>query len=437
VHNNPRSREAIALKEVGQTDVVRAVSVGLIAVFMMLMASSALVEILRPRGDGAVAWRPWTRVGSLATQIPPAIEVAVNEGLLAGNRRLHEAIDAFEDGLEDDSALIALVQPRTQLLLTRWLGAGTEEVYPGASGWLFFRPDVDSLTGPAFLAPEVMSRRARGGDQWASPPQPDPLLAIAELKAQVEAAGAQLLVIPTPLKPAIHPEAFTGRFDGVSEPIRNPSEVEFAAGLREIGVVVFDPAEVMARDRAETGETQFLRTDTHWTPRAVDLVSQELAEFIRSQYGLAPMMRLERREATAENLGDIAVKLRLPAHQTLITPEAVRIQRVFGLDRQLWKPDAGADVLLLGDSFTNIYSTPELGWGSAAGLAEQLSFHLGRPVDRLAVNAGGAHATREALRRTADGDRGGLGGKRLVIYQFANRELNGGDWKLFQPPPDS
>ena len=124
MHNNPRSREAIALEEVGHTDVVRAVSVGLIVVFAVLMASSALVEILAPRAEGAVGWRPWTRVGSLASQIPPAIEVAVDEGLLAGNRRLHEAIDAFEDGLEEDSALIALVQPRTQLLLTRWLGAG-------------------------------------------------------------------------------------------------------------------------------------------------------------------------------------------------------------------------------------------------------------------------------------------------------------------------
>ena len=384
---------------------------------------------LRPSGP-----KPWVRLASLASQIPSAVQTTFAEGLVAGNRRLHGAIDAFEDGLEEDSALIAFVQPPTQLLLTRWLGAGNEDVYPGFEGWLYFRPDVDSLTGAPFLAPEVLRLRARGGDQWSPPPQPDPLLAIAELHWQVEAAGAELLVIPTPLKPAIHPEMFSSRYADATEPIRNPSEEDLAGRLREMGIVVFDPAVVMARARQETGQAQFLRADTHWTPEAVDQVARELAALIRTRYGLQPVMRFDRRGVVAENLGDLAVKLRLPPGQSLVTPEAVRIQRVFGLDRQPWKPDPGADVLLLGDSFTNVFSAPELGWGTAAGLAEQLSFHLGRPVDRLAVNAGGAHATRGVLRRASGSDQGRLAGKRLVLYQFANRELTGGNWKLFTSP---
>ena len=434
MHNDPGSREAIALEEVGHTDVSRGVARGLLVVLVTTMAMSTLVEVVQPASQGSRGPKPWVRLASLISQIPSAVQTAFSEGILAGNRRLYGVIDTFEDGLEEDSALIALVQPPTQLLLTRWLGAGNEEVYPGFEGWLYFRPDVDSLTSAPFLAPEVLRLRGRGGDQWSPPPQPDPLLAIAKLRRQVEAAGAELLVIPTPVKPAIHPEMFSSRFADAREPIRNPSEKDFAASLREMGTVVFDPAVVMAEARQETGQAQFLRTDTHWTPGAVDHVARELAALIRTRYGLKPVMRFDRRDAVAENLGDLAVKLRLPPGQSLVTPEAVRVRRVFGLDGQPWKPDPEADVLLLGDSFTNVFSAPELGWGTAAGLAEQLSFHLGRPVDRLAVNAGGAHATRGALRRAAASEQDRLAGKRLVLYQFANRELTGGNWKLFNQP---
>jgi hypothetical protein len=46
------------------------------------------------------------------------------------------------------------------------------------------------------------------------------------------------------------------------------------------------------------------------------------------------------------------------------------------------------------------------------------------PVDRIAQDGSGAFATREVLQR--DPDR--LTGKRLVVYQFAARELTIGDW---------
>lgn len=437
MHHEPGSREAIALEEVGKTDVSRAVAAGLVATLVVLVLLASVAELLpgaRPEGAGPV---PWKRAFGLAAAIPVALGVTLDQGVLAGNRSLHRAILDFEDGLEEDSALIALVQPSAQLLLTRWLGAGNEEAYPGKDGWLYFRPDVDALIGPPFLAPEVLWRRERGGDKWSAPPQPDPLPAIAELQGLVEAAGGRLIVIPTPLKPAIHPEMFSRRYAGFTTAVRNPSETAFVAAVETLGVGVFDPAPVLMAARQETGKPQFLETDTHWTPQAVDRVARRLAEYLLDNYGLAPILRYSRREATVENLGDIAAKLRLPAGQSLLQPEEIRIERVYGLDRQLWRPDPEADVLLLGDSFTNVFSAPELGWGTAAGLAEQLSFHLGRPVDRLAVNAGGSHATRGALERADGGAPAALAGKKVVLYQFANRELSGGDWKLFRDPEDS
>ena len=98
-------------------------------------------------------------------------------------------------------------------------------------------------------------------------------------------------------------------------------------------------------------------------------------------------------------------------------------------DRRAWEPRADADLLLLGDSFTNVYSQPDLGWGEGAGLAEQLSYELQRPVDRIAINAGGAWSARERLAAELRRGNDRLAGKRVVVYEFAARELTSGDWR--------
>jgi alginate O-acetyltransferase complex protein AlgJ len=94
-----------------------------------------------------------------------------------------------------------------------------------------------------------------------------------------------------------------------------------------------------------------------------------------------------------------------------------------------------ADVLVLGDSFSNIYSLASLGWGDAAGFTEQVSYTLRRPVDRILQNSDGAFATRALLRRDIAAGSDRLAGKRVVVYQFAARELTIGDWQLIDLPP--
>jgi alginate O-acetyltransferase complex protein AlgJ len=71
-----------------------------------------------------------------------------------------------------------------------------------------------------------------------------------------------------------------------------------------------------------------------------------------------------------------------------------------------------------------------MGWGDSAGLIEQLSFELQRPMDRIVRNDNGAFATRERLARELARGHDRLAGKRVVVYQFAARELAFGDWKL-------
>ena len=123
--------------------------------------------------------------------------------------------------------------------------------------------------------------------------------------------------------------------------------------------------------------------------------------------------------------------LDLPEGQTRYPPETVTVRRVVQADGTVWRSSPSADVLLLGDSFSNIYALSSLGWGDGAGLAEQLSYELQRPLDRITQNDEGANATRVALRRAGAAR---LAGKRVVIYQFAARELAFGDWRLVPPP---
>jgi alginate O-acetyltransferase complex protein AlgJ len=71
-----------------------------------------------------------------------------------------------------------------------------------------------------------------------------------------------------------------------------------------------------------------------------------------------------------------------------------------------------------------------MNWGCSAGLAEHLSFALNRPVDTILRNDAGAYATRELLSRELAQGEDRLAGKKVVVWQFAARELAVGDWKL-------
>ncbi|MDQ6624532.1 MAG: hypothetical protein M3Y69_00105, partial [Verrucomicrobiota bacterium] len=63
--------------------------------------------------------------------------------------------------------------------------------------------------------------------------------------------------------------------------------------------------------------------------------------------------------------------------------------------------------------------------------AEHLSAALGgRPLDCILRNSDGAFATREMLANELARGRDRLAGKKLVIWEFAARELAFGNWKL-------
>ncbi|MGH2437712.1 MAG: alginate O-acetyltransferase AlgX-related protein, partial [bacterium] len=262
--------------------------------------------------------------------------------------------------------------------------------------------------------------------EWEAPPQPDPRLAIVGFQRDLAARGITLVVVPTPLKPGVHPEKLAHGYADGADVLQNPSYREFVESITREGVLVFDPADVLARARG--AGAQYLASDTHWRPEAMESVADRLAAFIVGHVDLPfspnPGYRIERREE--RNIGDTVQMLDLAATTALYGPEAVWVRRVLQADGSPWRSSADAHVLVLGDSFSNIYALESMGWGTSAGFVEQLSYALRRPVARLVQNDQAAFATRAMLWR----DPRRLDGKRVVVYQFAVRELAFGDWRV-------
>jgi SGNH hydrolase-like domain, acetyltransferase AlgX len=436
-----RTREEIAKIEIGRTTVAPGIARGLVAFFLVCIVAVPVIEIVVPKWISAERVATvWLRLGEVPAQMSAAVASEVARGnrslwkrVVTANRAAMSGLLDFENALEDESVLGRTLRPPAQLVLTRWLGAGNERVYVGrqdADGarWLFYRQDLEYVTGRGFLEADVIRRRVAAASEWTALPQPDPRPAILEFHRQLQARGIPLIVMPTPVKPGVHPEKLVASYPNDRGIVQNASYGELMEFLRNNGVLVFDPGEVLAN--ARQSEPQFLATDTHWRPEAMERVVERLAAFIGQHSALSevstPALQIE--ELEVANVGDTVVMLDLPREQRLYPPERVLISRVVTPEGP-WRSDRAADVLVLGDSFSNIYSLESMGWGSSAGLVEHLSYVMRRPIDRIVQNDDAAFATREMLQR-AGWER--LAGKRVVIWQFAARELASGNWKVIK-----
>ena len=183
---------------------------------------------------------------------------------------------------------------------------------------------------------------------------------------------------------------------------------------------------------AKSQNQQYLKTDTHWKPQGMEQVAKDLASFIneRIEFTNEPTTTYTKVKVEIENIGDISKMLRLSENQNVIQPERITSHIIRDNFGELWQSDRTAEILFLGDSFSNIYSFAGMEWGESSGFVEHLSAELSRPIDTIVINDGGAFATRQKLIQEPER----LNGKRVLIYQFAARELYSGDWKILSIP---
>ncbi|NBV84764.1 MAG: hypothetical protein EBS01_00520 [Verrucomicrobia bacterium] len=279
---------------------------------------------------------------------------------------------AVEKRLEERSPIVELLRPRVQAVLTNVFHTGNEQAVLGRDGWLFFRRDLDYVNGRSFMDPEQQRSRALRDSV-----QTDPVAAIRDFRDQLAARGIRLVIVPVPVKPCIESRHLSQTAPNAAYPqIRqNTGFGLFLSNLRSEGVEAFDPGELLAQRLSETNKSQYLATDTHWTPEAMEAVAEQLAQSLGASTPQTTDFSSVSTNVAAH--GDILALLGLPTNQTLFQKQAVTIHRV-SAGNNLWKPSTGADILLLGDSFSNIYSLEPMGWGESAGFGEHLSAALGR-----------------------------------------------------------
>jgi|SRR4051812_47618279 hypothetical protein len=345
-----------------------------------------------------------------------------------------ENLRLLEKGLEDANYAKAFVQPRAQLLLTRWGRVGNKLAVIGHDGWLYYTPGVQHVGGPGFLDREQLRLREKEAlDAGQEAMHADPRPAILAFHRALLARGIRLVLLPMPDKAALEPGPLHGHAERVPA-AKNVDYDRFLDELRQAGIAVFD-----ARGSVPDGGKSplFLAQDTHFLPSYMERIARDLGLFVTGVCRLDPLpepLQLHAAEQSMTRVGDLVDMLKLPDEQQLFRPQSVLVHQVQDAANAAWEPDPGADVLLLGDSFTNIFTLEGMGWGNAAGLGPHLALALGRPLDVIAQNDSGAFATRQALSRELSAGQDRLAGKRVVIWEFASRELSVGDWKPLDFP---
>lgn len=319
----------------------------------------------------------------------------------------------------------------TQQILTDFLGKGNDRVLIGQDGWLFYRPEIQALTGYGPLQPEPHSvSRDPALLDWEAPLEP-----IREFAAQLKERGVALWLVPVPMKPTIYPEMLGGT--AASAPVRHRDAPRFFEQLEAAGVRVIDPAAMLFKAKEEAGHQAsapdrrlYLPDDTHWSTRGMTLTAALLADQVKQQAWWTPPggpAWQVRPALSAAGHGDLVDKLGLREPARWQLPRAEPLQ-VVELPEGVASPvDRASPVVVLGDSFVNIFDDAGLGFGlpgggpsTRAGLAWHLAARLGMALDVHAVNGEGASGVRRWL-----GQRGEtvVRSKKLVIWVIAGRDL--------------
>ncbi|MFM8982630.1 MAG: alginate O-acetyltransferase AlgX-related protein [Spartobacteria bacterium] len=295
---------------------------------------------------------------------------------------------------------------------------------PGRNGWIFFDKELRHLAAPRFWSEPTPT----------TPETTDPLPAILDFKAQLDAAGFDLLLVPVPAKAAIYPDQLLPEFPA---PPSTPAglaehDAEFVKVLEAQGVKVLDLTEDFLKVRAEGLDTH-CRTDTHWSPEGIRLAAQKIATTVSA----APWTKDQPRLATQSQNSILQIRGDLAPPEAPAETLPARTVTESGVSGSTGIPDArNSPVVLLGDSHNLVFHTGGEMHATGAGLPDQLCHELGFPMDVVAVMGSGSTAARRSLARRKDN----LAGKKLDIWCFSTREFTQGQgWANIQtikPPAE-
>ena len=293
-----------------------------------------------------------------------------------------------------------------QALAEKVIAAGTQKttVVSGKDGWLFFAPELRSMSVGQFWA-----------EPAADPEFADPIPAILDFKAQLDRAGIALIFVPIPAKVTIYPDMISEH--GTVTARTDRYHLEFYDILREQGVNVLDLTPLFLENRFTDAGSVYCKQDTHWSGQGCVLAAAAIAEAIGTPAWAAeiPKCDIKTETRTITIAGDLWQAL----GDEKLTKEQLRLTYV--------KEDVGASwraspVVLLGDSHNLVFHIGGDMHAQGAGLPDHLAHQLGFPVDVVAVRGSGATPSRLNLYRRRDN----MKGKRVVVWCLSVREFTEG-----------
>lgn len=298
-------------------------------------------------------------------------------------------------------------------MLAQGAEAENKTTVAGKDGWLFLAAELRHLGVGQFWG-EAASKVSRA----TRPDNADPLPAIADFHAQLQAAGVEFLVLPVPPKAVIYP----GK-TGISVDERpDPYHQAFYALLRGQGVAVVDLVTALPKKEGK----MYCQQDSHWSGAGCVAAASALATEIKKRGWFAARPK----KAFTSAMRTVAIKgdLVAGAGDAALTPEELSLRFVSAKDGNQPVPDDPASpVLLLGDSHTLVFHAGGDMHAAGAGLADQLALELGFAVDVIGVRGSGATPARVNLMRKTRANPTYLMSKKLVIWCFAAREFTESD----------
>lgn len=396
------SREIEANDEILRTSISHRGAKWASIVFIAILILVPLMQVGLDYLQGKRTILPFTASESMT-------EKTLIQRVFSFNKEVIEWKTDWEKQLEEESFLRDIFPAPFQWSLTALMGTGNEKAIMGKEGWLYYAPDIIYLTGKAIDKSSVEC--------------------IADFAAQLKQRNIELVLMPVPLKPMIYPEYLTERLDASASVLNNSTYQLWRDRLSAKGIRVVDVTQTLQSMKMD-GMSAYLKTDTHWSPEAMERIAGELARYLSTE-GLTDENKtvLTRDTMTRQQYGDIYTMLKMPYSVAALSDETALLHPVLTESGEFWQPSQQSSVLFMGDSFSNIYSLEGMGWGNSGGLAEQLSYYLQQSVDAIRRNDEGSIATRLMLQKELLKGRDRLAGKRVVVWEFAMRELTSGNWK--------
>ena len=347
------------------------------------------------------------------------VELIGNGAPPSASETLEGTLREWESHFED-AALFEKWRGRDQGRLVRWFSEGNSRVVIGRDGWLFYRPDIDAAVGkgPRYVEPPSVARAP--SDQVWQPPLP----VVKKFAEQLEERDIRLVIVPVPTKAMIE----TTGFGDAAEASRSFWMASDWDSVREeiesYGVEFVDLVPLFS-EIARAGDV-FLRQDTHWTPQTMEAVADLLATRLAADSSGG--QKNVKQEVSRESQGDLVDMLSLEECQGDVFPaEDVFITRILDPSSNLpLLSDSDAPLVLLGDSFVNVFEDPSLGFDIngeekiGAGFSSHLADRLGQNLHVIAINGGGATDVRKSLAALPDDQ---VREKEAVVWLISARDL--------------